>query len=239
MPRSGGRAASGPRTRTTRISCRFINQMGGQSSSTPTTFGRTRSRPWRDLLDPRYTGKISVWNPTAPRARAGTRPTGCGSRSATTSSSSFTSTRSPASGRLAPVVGLAGARHLSDRLGAAARDIEALKRDEFRLEVLPAVLGGAWHRHGRLRIVVLLDDAPHPERREAIRELDGYARGTGDLGPRRPDSGRPHRPGQLLGAPIHVPRPEYQYLDGYDWTYVNTAFLESIAKIRQIMALRG
>jgi hypothetical protein len=28
-------------------------------------------------------------------------------------------------------------------------------------------------------------------------------------------------------------------MDGYDWDYVQTAFPESIPKIRQIMALRG
>jgi hypothetical protein len=38
--------------------------------------------------------------------------------------------------------------------------------------------------------------------------------------------------------PYTIPRTDLTYLDGYDWNYVNTAFPESIPKIRQIMALR-
>ena len=38
--------------------------------------------------------------------------------------------------------------------------------------------------------------------------------------------------------PYTVPLPGVQYHDDYGWEYVNTAFPESIPKIKQVMALR-
>ena len=92
---------------------------------------------------------------------------------------------------------------------------------------------------GAFGIVVLLADAPHPNAAKLFVNWMAMREGQETWG--RADQSPVVRTDldNSWAPPYTVPRPEYQYLDGYDWTYVNTAFLESIAKIRQVMALRG
>jgi ABC-type Fe3+ transport system substrate-binding protein len=193
---------------------------------------------WQDLLDPKFTGKISAWDPTLP---------GTGWNTAnwlrTTFGDDYLKRLYVDQKAGVP----ADARQWADWLargtypiavGPGSRDIEALKQDGFHLEVIPPFAEAPGIVTGGYGLVLMLKNAPNPnaaklfanwivmrEGQEAWGRLDQVPSIRTDL--------------DNSWAPSYtVPKPGVNYFDSYDWNYVNTAFAESIPKIRQMMALR-
>jgi iron(III) transport system substrate-binding protein len=217
----------------------FIDQIGGAITVNTDYVRPDEINTWRDLLEPRFTGRISVWNPTVP----GTGWNTANWLRITLGDDYFKQLyvdQRPGIPEDSRQWGDWLARGTYPiAIGAAARDIETLKRDGFRLEVLRPFAEAPGIATGAFGIVVLLADAPHPNAAKLFVNWMAMREGQETWG--RADQSPVVRTDldNSWAPPYTVPRPEYQYLDGYDWTYVNTAFLESIAKIRQVMALRG
>jgi ABC-type Fe3+ transport system substrate-binding protein len=216
----------------------LFNQVGGQIAVNTDYVRPDEIKGWHDLLEPRFTGRMSVWNPTVP---------GTGWNTANWLRITFGDDffkqlyvdQKPGIPEDARQWGDWLARGTYPiAIGASARDVETLKRDGFKLEVLPSSPEAPGVATGAFGIMVLLANAPHPSAAKlfvnwmAMREGQETWGRADQIPAVRTDVDNSWAP------PYTVPRPEYHYMDGYDWTYVNTAFPESIPKIRQIMALR-
>ena len=215
-----------------------VNQIGGAIGVNTDHVRPDEIKGWHDLLDPRFTGRISVWNPTVP---------GTGWNTANWLRITFGDDffkqlyvdQRPGIPEDSRQWGDWLARGTYPiAIGASARDVETLKKDGFRVEVLPSFPEAPGVATGAFGIVVLLANAPHPNAARlfvnwmAMREGQETWGRADQIPVVRTDLDNSWAP------PYTIPRPEYQYLDGYDWNYVNTAFPESIPRIRQIMALR-
>ncbi len=123
-------------------------------------------------------------------------------------------------------------------MGALSRDIESLKKEGFRIEVVPAFPEAPGLATGAFGIVVLIENGPHPHAAQLFANWMAICEGQetycrGEQGPTvRTDVDNSWAP------PYTIPKPGIKYLDGYDWDYVTTAFPESMPKIRQVMAMR-
>ncbi|HZS00029.1 MAG TPA: extracellular solute-binding protein [Chloroflexota bacterium] len=215
-----------------------FNQVGGQIAVNTDSVRPDEIKGYRDLLKPSFTGKISVWNPTLP----GTGWNTANWLRLTFGDDFFKQLY------VDQKVGIPeDARQWSDwlargtypiALGASARDVELLKRDGFHVEVLPPDPEAPGIATGAFGIVVLIADAPHPNAAKlfvnwmAMREGQETWGRADQIATVRTDVDNSWAPSYT------IPRPDLTYLDGYDWNYVNTAFPESIPKIRQIMAQR-
>jgi iron(III) transport system substrate-binding protein len=123
-------------------------------------------------------------------------------------------------------------------VGISYRDFEGFKRDGFPLEAVPHFPEAPGVTTGAFGVMVLLDNAPHPNAAKlfvnwmAMREgQETWCRG--EVSPAvRLDLDN------SWVAPHNVPRPGVTYLDGYEWSFVNSEIPTSIAKFRQMMALR-
>ena len=125
-------------------------------------------------------------------------------------------------------------------IASAAAAVTALARRRLvaLVEVLPAMPEAPGVATGAFGIVVMIEDSPHPNAAKlfanwmAMREGQETWGRTDQIPVVRTDVDNSWAP------PYTIPQPGIQYLDGYDWNYVNTAFPESMPKIRQMMALR-
>jgi iron(III) transport system substrate-binding protein len=216
-----------------------FNQVGGQIAVNAEYVRPDDIKSWHDLLDPRYTGKLSAWNPTVP----GTGWNTCNWLRLTFGDDFIKQLYVDQQ-----VAIPADARQWADWLargtypisvGASGRDLEPLKKDGFRIEVLPSSPEAPGVATGAFGIVVLIENAPHPNAAKlfvnwmAMREGQETWGRADQIAVVRTDVDSSWAP------PYTIPKPGVQYMDGYDWDYVQTAFPESIPKIRQIMALRG
>ncbi len=215
-----------------------FNQVAGHIAVNADYIRPNEIRSWHDLLEPRFTGKMSAWDPTVPGTGWNT-----GNWLRITFGDDFFKQLYVDQRVAIP----ADARQWADWLargtypiavGASARDIEALKQEGFRIEVLPPFPEAPGVATGAFGIVVLLANPPHPNAAKlfvnwmAMREGQETWGRADQIAAVRTDADNSWAPSYT------VPRPEYEYMDGYDWNYVTTAFPESIPKIRQIMALR-
>jgi ABC-type Fe3+ transport system substrate-binding protein len=217
----------------------IFNQVGGQIGVNTDFVRPDEIKGYRDLLKPAFTGKISVWNPTLP---------GTGWNTANWLRITFGDDffkqlyvdQKPGIPEDARQWGDWLARgSYPVALGVSARDVEVLKKDGFKVEVLPSDPEAPGVATGAFGIVVLIDQAPHPNAAKLFVNWMAMREGQETWG--RADQIPVVRTDlDNSWAPAYtVPRSDLQYMDGYDWNYVNTAFPESIPKIRQIMALRG
>jgi iron(III) transport system substrate-binding protein len=217
----------------------IFNQIGGNIVVNAEFVRPDEIKGYRDLLKPAYTGKLSVWNPTVP---------GTGWNTANWLRITFGDDffkqlyvdQKPAIPE--------DARQWSDwmargtypiTIGLGGRDVETLKKDGFKIEVLPPDPEAPGVATGAFGIVVLIDHAPHPNAAKLFANWMAMREGQETWG--RADQIPVVRTDldNSWAPPYTIPRPDLQYMDGYDWNYVNTAFPESIPKIRQIMTLRG
>jgi iron(III) transport system substrate-binding protein len=216
----------------------IFNQVSGQVVVNTDAIGPGEIKGYRDLLDPRYTGKISVWNPALP---------GTGWNVGNWLRITFGDDYFKQLYVDQKVVISDDTRQWSDwlargtypiALGLGGRDIEALKKDKFPIEVLPPDPEAPGVATGAFGVVVLIDNAPHPNAAKLFANWMAMREGQETWG--RADQIPVVRTDlDNSWAPSYaIPRPEFTYLDGYDWNYVNTAFPESIPKIRQMLALR-
>lgn len=194
---------------------------------------------WKDLLLPKFKDKISVWDPTNP---------GSGWNTANYLRTTFGDDyfkqlyvdQNPGV--------TTNLRQWSDwlargtypiALGLGARDVQALRNEGFQAEVLPffpeapGTVSAAWG------IVVLLETAPNPSAARLF--VNWIAMREGQETWHRADQTPSIRTDvDSSWAPSYsIPKPGVTYFDTYDWTYVETAFADSIPKIRQVMALRS
>jgi iron(III) transport system substrate-binding protein len=216
----------------------IFNQVSGQLAVNADFVAPQEIKGYRDLLNPRYTGKLSVWNPTVP---------GTGWNTANWLRLTFGDDFFKQLYVDQKVAIPEDARQWADWLargtypilvGASARDVEALKRDGFHIEVLPPDPEAPGVTTAAFGIVVLIDSPPHPHAAQLFVNWMAMREGQETWG--RADTIAVVRTDvdNAWAPPYTIPRTDLTYLDGYDWNYVNTAFPESIPKIRQIMALR-
>jgi ABC-type Fe3+ transport system substrate-binding protein len=193
---------------------------------------------WQSLLDPRYTGRISVWDPTVP---------GTGWNTANWLRITFGDDylkqlyvdqrpAIPTDVRQWADWLARGAYPIA--VGIAYRDYEGLRKDGFPIEPLQHFPEAPGTTTGAFGVAVLLENAPHPNAARvfmnwmAMREgQETWARGEQGAAARLDVD-------NSWVAPHMVPQRGVAYLDGYEWNYVQTAFPEAIPKIRQMMALR-
>ncbi|HLH22301.1 MAG TPA: extracellular solute-binding protein [Chloroflexota bacterium] len=216
----------------------IFNQVSGQIAVNTEEVHPDEIQSWHDLLDPRFTGKLSAWDPTLP---------GTGWNTANWLRLTFGDDYLKQLYVDQKVNIPADARQWADWLargtypiaiGAASRDVETLKKDGFPIAVLPSFPEAPGVVTGAFGIVVLLANPPHPSAAKLLVNWLAMREGQETWG-RADQMASVRTDVDNAWVPSYaVPKPEYQYLDGYDWTYVNTAFPESIPKIRQIMALR-
>jgi len=216
----------------------ILNQIGGQIVVNAEYVRPDEITSWQDLLEPRFTGRMSAWDPTVP---------GTGWNTANwlriTFGDDFIKRL-----YVDQKVGIPGdARQWGDWLargiypiavGASGRDIEGLKRDGFQIEVLPARQEAPGVATGAFGIVVLIDNPPHPHAAQLF--VNWMAMREGQETWCRAEQAPAVRTDldNSWAPPYTVPKPGLNYMDGYDWDYVNNAFPESIPKMRQMMALR-
>jgi ABC-type Fe3+ transport system substrate-binding protein len=193
---------------------------------------------WQVLLDPKYKGRISAWDPSVP---------GTGWTTANWLRLTFgddylkqllvdqkaaipTDTRQWADWLARGAYPIA--------IGISYRDYEGLRKDGFPIEPLPHFPEAPGFSSGAFGVVVLLENAPHPNAAKllvnwvAMREgQEAWCRGE-------------QYPAVRLDvdnswvAPHNVARPGVTYQDSYEWSYVQHGFAEGVPKMRQIMALR-
>jgi iron(III) transport system substrate-binding protein len=216
----------------------LINYISGQLVVNTDHVRADEIKSWADLLDPRYTGRISAWEPTVP---------GPGWNNANWVRHALGDDyfkRLYVDQRVAIP---ADARQWSDwmargtypiALGLGSRDVEVLKNDGFPVAVLPSFPEAPGHVSGGFGVLVLPRMAPNPNAAALfanwIASREGLELwGRGDQVPTlRTDLDNSWAPAYT------IPVPGVQYFDDYDWNYINTAFPESLPKIKQIMAQR-
>jgi iron(III) transport system substrate-binding protein len=195
-------------------------------------------KAWNDLLDPKYTGRITAWDPTFP---------GTGWNQANWFRTALGDdyfkrlyvdqrVAIPADNRQWTDWVARGSYPIA--LGLGSRDIEALRGEGFQIAVLPGFPEAPGHVGGAFGILVLPKMAPHPAAAALFANWIAMREGQEVWG-RAEEAPSLRTDLDNSWAPAYtIPVPGVQYHDDYAWDYVTTAFTDSLPKIKQVMAQR-
>jgi iron(III) transport system substrate-binding protein len=193
---------------------------------------------WRDLLDPKYTGRISVWEPGVPGTGANTANWLRIALGDDYLKQLYVDQK----------VGVpADSRQWADWLargtypiavGISYRDYEGFRKDGFPIEPLPHFPEAPGVTTGAFGVVVMLDQAPHPNAAKLFVNWMAMREGQETWCRAEQSATARHDVDNVWLPPHMVPQRGVSYLDGYEWNYIINVFPESTAKNRQMMALR-
>jgi iron(III) transport system substrate-binding protein len=192
----------------------------------------------RDLLDPRYRDKISVWDPIRP---------GSGWNSANYFLHKLGEDY---------VKGLyqdqqpgvsADGRQLSDWMargrypistGLGAEDIQRLQKDGFSVEVLTDLPDAAGYVSSGFGMVVLVNRAPHPNAAKLFINWIAMKEGNETFNRAQAIVSTRTDVDNAWAAPYMLPRPGVEYFDTYDWEFtVNGRKPEQVERLRRLTGM--
>lgn len=195
-------------------------------------------KSWKDLLDPKYRGKISVYDPTRPGTGWNTAQylvKELGEEYVTALYQGQQPYMSADSRDLADRVGR-GSHPIS--LGLGSNDIERLKEEGVPVEVIDEMADGAGAVTAGFGLGVLMNRAPHPKAAQLFinwmasregQEVWHRAEKTVSI---RTDLANEWAP------PYTVPKKGANYFDTFDWDFtVTSRSTEGIGRIKQLTGM--
>lgn len=195
-------------------------------------------RAWRDLLDPRYRGRISVYDPTV---------SGTGQNTAVFLLRSFGDDYVRTVYRDQQPGVSRDERQLADwlvrgtypvTLGLGAAELEPLRADGFEVGVsanLPDATGLVTAGFGQLAV---FDPAPHPSAAKLFANWMAMKEGSEVYNRTQVNVSTRTDVINAWAPDYSIPKPGLQYLDAFDWNYVQEARNpEEVERIKRLTGL--
>jgi iron(III) transport system substrate-binding protein len=195
-------------------------------------------KSWKDLLDPKYRGKISAWDPSVPGTGWATANWLRVSLGDDYIKQIFLDQKAgiPADYRQWNDWMARGTYPIA--LGPRSNDVEDLERDGFKLTVRSGFPEAQGLVTGGYGLVMLIEKAPNPAAAKVF--ANWIAAPEGQEAWSRPERIPSVRTDMASPwAPSYtVVKNDVKYFDSYDWNYTLTGFAESVPIFKQILAQR-
>lgn len=217
---------------------RIASSVGGQLAVNTDYVKPGEITAWKDLLTPRFKGKVSVWDPTNPGTGYNTANWLRVTYGDDFIKQLYVDQEAGFSTNLRQWSDWLGRGQYPIALGLRVAELEGLKRDGFPVEVLPSIPEAPGTISAGWGLVVLLETAPNPAAARLFANWIATREGQ-EVWHRADQTPSMRTDLDDAWAPSHtIPKPGLKYFDVYDWDFIVTTFGEGLIRMRQIMAAR-